>query len=222
LRAILKDLYGPATVQPENFQTQIVSRPILCGRIYVSTYLAKQEFDSLSMPGPCRWIVFIRDLRDTLISAYFSIRDSHLIEDPLMQKWRIVLSKLNKEEGMKYLLEVWLPTCGYIQRSWLESGERVFHLEDCMANASDTLGEAFGNGWGLPVERQRLEDVTGRYSFERLSGGRERGEEDAKSHYRKGIHGDWRNHFTPAITRRFKALFSDLLVIGGYERDADW
>ncbi len=123
---------------------------------------------------------------------------------------------------MIYLLELWLPLCGNIQRSWLESGERVFHLEDCMANASDTLMEVFGNSWGLPVERQRVEDVTARYSFERLSGGREPGEEDAKSHYRKGIHGDWRNHFTPAITGRFKALYGELLVMGGYEKNVNW
>ncbi len=99
LRAILKDLYGPATVPPENFQTQIVSRPILPGRIYLCAYLAKQEFDSLSMPGRCRRIVLIRDLRDTLISAYFSVRYSHVVDNPLVEKWRIVLSRLNQEDG---------------------------------------------------------------------------------------------------------------------------
>jgi hypothetical protein len=67
-----------------------------------------------------------------------------------------------------------------------------------------------------------MEDVTARHSFEKLSGGREPGQEDVKSHYRKGVHGDWRNHFTPAITRRFKALYGDLLVVGGYEKDASW
>jgi Sulfotransferase domain len=222
LRAILKDLYGPATVAPENFQTQIVSRPILSGKVYLCAYLCKQEFDALVLPCESRRVVLIRDLRDTLVSAYFSIRYSHLIEDPLMEKWRLTLSRLNEEEGIKYLLEVWLPTCGNIQRSWLESGERVFRLEDCMADPSETLGRMFGNGWGLPLERQHLKEVAARYSFEKLSGGRKCGKEDIKSHYRKGVHGDWRSHFTPAIARRFKALFGDLLVMGGYENDADW
>jgi len=222
LRVILKDLYGPATVPPENFETQLLSRPILSGKIYVCAYLSKQEFDSLSTPGRCRRIVLIRDLRDTLISAYFSISQSHVVDTPLVEKWRTVLSRLNQEDGMIYLLELWLPFCGNIQRSWFESGERVFRLEDCMANASDTLAQMFGDCWGLPVERQRMEDVTARHSFEKLSGGREPGQEDVKSHYRKGVHGDWRNHFTPAITRRFKALYGDLLVVGGYEKDASW
>src|SRR2546428_400305 len=81
------------------------------------------------------------------------------------------------------------------------------------------LSQMLRNGWGLPVERQRLEDVTARCSFEKLSGGRERGKEDVKSHYRKGVHGDWRNHFTPAITCRFKALLNNVLVMAGYEKD---
>jgi lipopolysaccharide transport system ATP-binding protein len=222
LRAILKDLYGPATVAPENFQTQVISRPIDLGKVYVSTYLSKQEFDALSLPGHYRRIVLIRDLRDTLVSAYFSIRHSHAIEDPLMEKWRMLLSRWNEEEGIMYLIEIWLNVCAYIQDSWLKSGERVFRLEDCMADASGMLEKMLESGWGLLVERQRLEDVTARYSFERLSGGRERGKEDVKSHYRKGVHGDWRNHFTPAITRRFKALYGEVLIMGGYENDANW
>jgi hypothetical protein len=43
--------------------------------------LAKPEFDSLSMPDRCRRIVLIRDLRGTLISGYFSIRYSHVVDN---------------------------------------------------------------------------------------------------------------------------------------------
>jgi hypothetical protein len=87
-----------------------------------------------------------------------------------------VLSRLTEEEGLIYLLELWLPTCGNIQRSWLESGEPVFHLEDCMTDPSGTLKHMFESGLGLLVENQRLEQVIARYSFENLSGGRERGQ----------------------------------------------
>ncbi len=226
LRMIITDLYGPATVAPEHLEMQLLSRPILSGKIYLCAYLSKQEFDLLSMPGRCRRIVLIRDLRDTMISFYFSLRYSHEfdpVQMPWMTKWRIILSRLNEEDGMMYFLERGLCACADIQRSWLESGEKnVFRLEDCIADACGTLGQMFDSGWGLPVETRHLQDVVSRYSFEKLSGGRERGEEDTKSHYRKGVHGDWRNHFTPAITRRFKALFSDVLIMGGYEEDANW
>ncbi|MGH8509311.1 MAG: sulfotransferase domain-containing protein [Gammaproteobacteria bacterium] len=55
-----------------------------------------------------------------------------------------------------------------------------------------------------------------------MSGGRKAGQEDNFAHYRKGIAGDWRTYFTPRITRRFKELYGDLLMMGGYERNENW
>ena len=37
-----------------------------------------------------------------------------------------------------------------------------------------------------------------RYGFRALAGGRAPGEEDPKSHYRRGVPGDWRRHFGAA------------------------
>jgi hypothetical protein len=129
---------------------------------------------------------------------------------------------LNHETGLLYLMEVWLNLCGAIQRTWIESGEKVFRLEDCMQDSAGALGQMLADGWGVKLEQPRLEALVAKYSFAKLSGGRERGTEDSKSHYRKGVHGDWRNHFSPAVKRRFKVLYNDLLVMGGYEKDANW
>jgi hypothetical protein len=59
-------------------------------------------------------------------------------------------------------------------------------------------------------------------SFRRLSGGRAKGQENVKNHYRKGVPGDWTNHFTEALTERFNAEYGDLLVRLGYEDPLDW
>ncbi len=40
--------------------------------------------------------------------------------------------------------------------------------------------------------------------------------------YRKGIVGDWRNHFTEDHRRIFKQVAGDILIRLGYERDTDW
>jgi hypothetical protein len=40
--------------------------------------------------------------------------------------------------------------------------------------------------------------------------------------YRKGQPGNWREQFTPANVRSFKALTGDLLARLGYERDQEW
>jgi len=59
-------------------------------------------------------------------------------------------------------------------------------------------------------------------SFTRKSKGRKPGDEDLKSHYRKGISGDWKNHFTNDHKEYFKRNYNDLLRKLGYESDFNW
>lgn len=53
-------------------------------------------------------------------------------------------------------------------------------------------------------------------AFRRLSGGRESGEEDAESHFRKGSIGDWRNHFDDAAIKAFEKHAGSVLREMGY------
>jgi hypothetical protein len=59
-------------------------------------------------------------------------------------------------------------------------------------------------------------------SFKNLSKGRDAGSEKVTSHYRKGIAGDWKNHFTEKHKQLFKDRYGDLLVKLGYENSNDW
>lgn len=72
------------------------------------------------------------------------------------------------------------------------------------------------------VSERRLSKIVSNASFSKLSGGRKKGEEDKKHHYRKGVAGDWRNYFTPAVKSEFKKLYGDLLIKTGYEESNDW
>jgi hypothetical protein len=58
--------------------------------------------------------------------------------------------------------------------------------------------------------------------FSKLSGGRSKGSEDEASHYRKGLPGDWRNHFTDRHKDFFKKNYNELLIKLGYETDDNW
>lgn len=40
--------------------------------------------------------------------------------------------------------------------------------------------------------------------------------------FRKGVIGDWRNHFTPAHVEAFKQIAGEALIQLGYEKDMDW
>lgn len=74
---------------------------------------------------------------------------------------------------------------------------------------------------GAGADERTVRGCVDAASFEKLSGGRERGQE-AASFYRKGIAGDWRNVFTEENKRAFKAIAGDLLVELGYAEEDDW
>jgi hypothetical protein len=61
-----------------------------------------------------------------------------------------------------------------------------------------------------------------RFRFEARSGGRARGREDVDSPVRKGVAGDWINHFSRCHAEAFDTQFGDLLVNLGYEQDSEW
>lgn len=60
------------------------------------------------------------------------------------------------------------------------------------------------------------------HDFFWISKGRTPGQEDIKSHFRKGIPGDWKNHFKEEHKRNFKKNFNDLLIKLGYESNDNW
>jgi hypothetical protein len=71
----------------------------------------------------------------------------------------------------------------------------------------------------LPTER--LLGIIWEREFRTMTNGRTRGQEDATHHYRKGVAGDWRNHFTARHEAYFLAHYGDLLARLGYDRPRD-
>lgn len=72
---------------------------------------------------------------------------------------------------------------------------------------------------GIP--REFLDQVIARQAFQKLAG-RSKGNEDQKSHYRKGVAGDWVNYLLGANKDLFKERWGQLLVNLGYEKDLNW
>ena len=63
---------GAARVQNHQF----LHKPMGAGRIYPTLYITREQFESV--PPPLAGFVVIRDLRDTLVSLYFSLKHSHV------------------------------------------------------------------------------------------------------------------------------------------------
>jgi len=58
--------------------------------------------------------------------------------------------------------------------------------------------------------------------FASKTSGRRRGQENASSHYRKGMAGDWANHFTSEHRQYFKERYNNVLIRLGYAESPDW
>lgn len=72
------------------------------------------------------------------------------------------------------------------------------------------------------ISAERLLGIVHDNRFSRKAGGRKHGEEDTMHHYRKGIGGDWVNHFTPDHIGYFKKHYNDVLIKMGYEGGDEW
>jgi hypothetical protein len=209
-------------VIPAGLNTQFFHRPIQAGKIYPTLYVTREQFESVALPPNSRWFVMIRDLRDTLVSAYFSYRNSHPVLGERHLVWRRNLSELSPEDGFLYLMDVWLPERVQVQWSWHASGEELIRYEDLLVRDVEILERVLIGRCGLPVAPERLREIVLANRFEKVTKGRSRGEEDPHAHERKGIGGDWKNHFTDAIKQEFKKRFGSILIATGYEKDFNW
>jgi lipopolysaccharide transport system ATP-binding protein len=222
IHRILCDLLPDRIVEPQVGETQFLNWPIQAGKIYPTVYVTKQQFDRAQLPPNSRHFVIVRDLRDTLVSAYFSMKISHAIVSPHLAQLRSTLVSLNMDDGLLYMLDEWLPHCANIQISWLEAGAELIRYEDLLDHDLDILEPLLLETCQLPISHVRLREVLLANRFASLTHGRERGQEDISVHERKGVAGDWQNRFTDRIKRAFKARYGGLLVATGYEQDLNW
>lgn len=75
---------------------------------------------------------------------------------------------------------------------------------------------------GADADEEIVRECVRAASFENWTDGRERGQEDSSSFFRKGVAGDWKNVFTEEDKSIFKQEAGDLLVELGYEKDDNW
>jgi len=218
LREAVPDLY----VEPKVGVAHFMRDPIEQGMVYPTVYVTKNQFDSVPLPPSWKRFVVIRDLRDTLISGYFSLKVSHAIISNGLSSFREKLLALDIEDGLLYLLNEWLNLSAAIQESWLDSGEEIIKYEDLLSGDTEILVKTLVVKCHLPVSSEYLKEVIINNRFEKLTGGRERGVEEVSAHERKGISGDWQKYFTPKIKEAFKSQYNGLLVKAGYEKDSEW
>jgi len=186
----------------------------------------------------------VRDPRDVVVSAYFSHRASHAEDQwPRLREHRRRLWELEEGEG---LLEEMEFSRANLERMGRWAGRPVPGLfevpaERFMVAPYDTmLGVmretrlvAEGGDLAIPGLREQVLRrwfgrpracltagealaLCQRFGFRALAGGRAPGEEDPRSHYRRGVPGDWRRLFGEVQKARFRERYGDLAERLGY------
>lgn len=175
----------------------------------------------------------IRDPRDIMVSAYFSHLHSHPIsfggvDWPELAQLREELKHVSEAEGLLKEIDFLAPlidgiaTWDYHQPHILEvkMEELVDQPELWWTRILEHLQWLAPEGVTDPgpglLPRQYVKDLPEKFSFDKMSGGRSKGEEDVTSHYRRGVAGDWKNHLDDTHIEKFRATFGDLVERLGY------
>jgi hypothetical protein len=128
------------------------------------------------------------------------------------------------EESIRETAQYWRSRVGKATEdgpTLLGSNYIEVRYEDLLERPHEEVSGLFGF-LGADTSHKVVEHCVRSASFEKLSKGRERGEEDVDSFYRKGVAGDWKNYFTERDKQIFKEEAGELLIRLGYEKDNDW
>lgn len=109
-------------------------------------------------------------------------------------------------------------------RGWYDPArDHIAYLsyEDLLATPQTTLARCLERITGEPTDLARLDRAIERYDFAAMTG-RKPGQEDTGSFMRKGIAGDWKNHFTREAGEVFDRYAGDVLITLNYEPDRQW
>lgn len=186
-------------------------------------YIGAQEpfIDVLSRPGRATVFVY-RDPRDMIVSHIFYATQMH--PDHWMRRYyteslhtmeeRINAAIQGVDEPGSELTEVRKRYEGYL--GWLDQVDILsLRFEDFIQDREGTLGRLLDylheRGFTPATPRRSAIETLSKAIVPKKSGT-----------FRKGVPGNWKEHFTEANKSLFKGKTGDLLITLGYEKNNDW
>lgn len=175
-------------------------------------------------------ILMVRDPRDQVVSRMFHVRRDASI------KWHERLNEVSDDEALMMCIEGRPGLRGVVEANELtdswhcedEDCSLWMKYEEVRQSPEASLRKVL-NYLEIQAKAQLVQTIIQRNRFERLTigkrfwkNGRTPGQADPKSHFRKGIIGDWRNYFKEEHKQRFKELAGASLINLGYESDNLW
>jgi len=190
-------------------------------------YIDFKNFIAIPKPEDYKAFFITRDPRDIMISWYFSVKYSHKVVGRIAEH-RQVLTTIPTKDGLTYTID-YLQEYGLFDalRSWTgapiqDSNIVVVRFEDLTSSDNLQVFKGLFLHCDIQIPETELLSILQEYSFNKLSGGRKRGDENKSDHYRKGVPGDWKNYFDDAVVAKFKETTGNLVVQLGFEQNENW
>ena len=182
-----------------------------------------------------RKVLVWRDGRDIAISWYYHAVIGHsLTSSAAVKRMRKRLGVTdvdseNREELFSKALRLFLENPGLPRFTWSEFVRRWYgdkgytHVkyEDLLRDTKAELTRILYELTGETLDEAVAYAIVEKYSFKKQTN-RDPGAENEKAFLRKGISGDWRNHFSMDDRRLFCEYAGDELELLGYETGGPW
>jgi len=183
----------------------------------------------------CAYVM--RDGRDAMTSLFYHIR-RHLLQGqrlPISRKYNSIFLEGDDLQTVRNnfprFLEIQLPRPLGSRHSWSEHVMSYLEAdqpklaglkyEELLADGATVLAREMAKLDGNEPQFDRAQFLLEDFSFSRRSG-RSPSTEDKSSFLRKGVAGDWRNHFTREAAQIFDHHCGEALLAAGYEKDRSW
>ena len=170
--------------------------------------------------GDAPVVLCVRDPKDVLVSQYWSWKSTHVNNTDRINAVRAKLGNVDVREGLMILLDEDLVSfCTYVAE-WpdpaQDSNIHLLRYESLLETFEPAL-QAAAQHIGLSLDAAYIATLREKYAFRNFAN-RDPGEEDRSSHYRKGVQGDWADHFDAALARAFDDRYGNVCDMLGYER----
>ena len=157
-----------------------------------------------------KYVHIIRDGRDVAVSGWF--HNVRYAGERFAQQFPTMPTYI------KYLCEHhWIPYITAAQQFGQSHPDRYFELRyEQLHEDPKTIVEQLLNFLNVDASQQAVMQCLEAGAFKTLTKGRAEGDEDKNSFYRKGVAGDWKNHFDDAATEAFEQTGGEMLRQLGY------
>ena len=175
-----------------------------------------------------RTIYIVRDPRDVAVSYYWHVlRTGGPGLRDVESTMGVTMTPEKLRQNLPALIEyLQLGRCGAVAYSQhinqaLANDYNIIKYEDLLTDCYSTLSESFSRLTGGHVDEARLRETVSRHTFEAETG-RAPGVAAPENYIRKGVSGDWKNHFSDKALRVLDEHCGETMVKLGYESDRTW